>query len=110
MTTEQQLPIIGSRSFNLDSFVQTKYERAEIWYDKDLESCKVITTDPKCSLLVPSTGGFSPADLDVACICLASLLKVFGHKELGREVLGCYSRFAISNSMQQRNIDRRKNK
>lgn len=96
MTTEKRLMIIGPKSIIMNGLHKTKYRRVEVWYDSICDSCKIVIND-KLNMIVPIQDTFSPEDLDVACICLASLLEAFGHRAVAKEILGCYSRFRISN-------------
>ncbi len=109
MTTEQQLAIIGPRSFS-DDFTTHTCQSVSILYDSGFDSCKISINDTKLSMIIPTQDAFSPADLDLVCICLASLLETFGHRELGREILGAYSRFMISNPVQESILNRRRKK
>ncbi len=107
MTTQQKLMILGSNSFDMDNYVECKYDSISIWHDVVGSSCKISITDPRFCKVLPTSGGFALMELDVATTILASVLEELIDRELGRQVLACYSRFRISNEGQELNRRRK---
>ena len=99
--------VIGEKSFDMDNFTTHTYKSVSIWHDP-YPSCKIDINHPKFKKTTPAQGGFSLGQLDVAVTCLASTLEELVDRELARKVLGCYSRFGISNEGQELNARNRR--
>ena len=108
MTTERKLMILGSKSFDMDHYVTCKYDTVSIWYDVAGASCKIDIDHPKFKKTIPTSGSFALVELDTATTCISSILEEIVDRELAKEVLGCYSRFRISNQGQELNTRNRR--
>jgi len=109
-TGDEEMTTLGSQSFDLDNYIEHKHGAVAIWYDVYPPSCKIDINHPNFKKTIPTSGGFSLMELDVATTILSSVLEDLIDTKLAKEVLGAYTRFRISNPGQEMNDHNRRRK